>query len=67
MSPKKGESSDRALKVQPLLISRIQELHLTDPSISSLIDGYKNGEQLDFHLQNDGILCFQNRICIPNH
>lgn len=24
-------------------------------------------EQLDFHLRTDGILCFQNRICVLNN
>lgn len=33
----------------------------------ALMDRCKNGEQLDFYLQNDSILCFQKRIFVTNN
>lgn len=37
-----------------------------DDHLVSSITKCWNGEQSKFHVRDDGILCYKNRVCVPN-
>lgn len=55
------------LKAEPALFSEIKELQSVDDHLVSLIAKCRNGEQSEYHIRDDGILCYRNRVCVPNN
>ncbi|KAG8479381.1 hypothetical protein CXB51_029708 [Gossypium anomalum] len=53
------------LQVRPTWVEQIKRQQLMDESLVSRFQQVERGENLDFGLNSDGVLCFQRRICIP--
>ncbi|XP_015159078.1 uncharacterized protein, partial [Solanum tuberosum] len=54
------------LQVKPILFEQVKEAQKIDETLVKLTREVQNGEKLDFTLTEDGVLFYQNRLCIPN-
>ncbi|KAG8473191.1 hypothetical protein CXB51_035219 [Gossypium anomalum] len=54
------------LQVKPAWIDQIPDKQLGDESLSLQFSQVESGSTLDFGLNNDRVLCFRERICVPN-
>ena len=63
---KVGEALLATLTLKPILIDPTEEAQKFDLSLMNIVDEVKKGEKADFILQDNVILLFGNRLCIPN-
>ncbi|GJW76275.1 retrotransposon protein, putative, ty3-gypsy subclass [Tanacetum coccineum] len=55
-----------SLKIEPNLILRIKEAQKEDSELWSIIQNLEEGKQTEFWVDNDGVICFGNRLCVPD-
>ena len=53
------------LQVRPTWVDQIKEKQLKDESLVPRFQQVKEGETSEFGLNDDGVLCFRGRICVP--
>ncbi|XP_017635902.1 uncharacterized protein LOC108477953 [Gossypium arboreum] len=53
------------LQVKPKWIDQIKGKQLEDESLGPRFQYIKSEETLDFGLNNEGVLCFRGRVCVP--
>ncbi|KAG8496754.1 hypothetical protein CXB51_007828 [Gossypium anomalum] len=53
------------LQVRPTWVEQIKRQQLMDESLGSRFQQVETGENLDFGLNSEGVLCFRGRMCIP--
>ena len=54
------------MQVKPILLEQVREAQRLDEKLVNLTKDVQNGEKHDFTLREDGVLCYQNRLCFPN-
>ncbi|XP_049368376.1 uncharacterized protein LOC125833271 [Solanum verrucosum] len=54
------------LQVKPILLEQVKEAQKLDEKLVKLTREVQNGGKLDFTLTEDGVLFYQNMLCIPN-
>ncbi|GMJ10024.1 hypothetical protein HRI_004671600 [Hibiscus trionum] len=52
------------LQVKSTIILRIKDLQEQDPELQSIV--YKISDNPDFRINSKGLLCFHDRVCVPN-
>ncbi|GJY95261.1 putative reverse transcriptase domain-containing protein [Tanacetum coccineum] len=55
-----------SLKIEPNLILRIKEAQKEDSELWSIIQNLEEGKQTEFRVDNDVVIWFDNRLCIPD-
>lgn len=55
------------LNVKPTLVDKIKESQFTDPQLVKISEEVKNGDHVDFHIGEDVIIHFGNRLCVPSN
>ncbi|XP_017636432.1 uncharacterized protein LOC108478480 [Gossypium arboreum] len=55
------------LQVKPTWIEQIRAKHLDDKTLEMRFRQVETGTTTDFGLNNDRVLCFRDRICLPNN
>ncbi|KAG8489111.1 hypothetical protein CXB51_017135 [Gossypium anomalum] len=53
------------LQVRPTWVEQIKRQQLMDESLGSRFQQVEKGENSDFGLNSEGVLCFRGRMCIP--
>ncbi|KAG8500940.1 hypothetical protein CXB51_002866 [Gossypium anomalum] len=53
------------LQVRPTWTEQVKEKQLKDDSLALRFQQVRNGENEDFGLNTEGVLCFRGRVCIP--
>ncbi|KAG8489280.1 hypothetical protein CXB51_017326 [Gossypium anomalum] len=53
------------LQVRPTWVDQIKEKQLKDESLVARFEQVKEGGTSEFGLNNEGVLCFRGRICVP--
>ncbi|KAG8503406.1 hypothetical protein CXB51_001385 [Gossypium anomalum] len=53
------------LQVRPTWTEQVKEKQLKDDSLALRFQQVRDGENEDFGLNTEGILCFRGRVCIP--
>lgn len=61
-----GDSSLNALSVQPSLHNEIRGKQLRDDFLNELKIGIEGGKVKDFHIEDDGSITMNGRLCVPN-
>ncbi|KAL4291344.1 hypothetical protein GQ457_14G017190 [Hibiscus cannabinus] len=54
------------LQVKPTLIQLIREKQLQDGTLASHVQDITEGKPKDFCFRDDGVLCFKDRVVVPN-
>ena len=54
------------VKAQSLLNGQIQETHKKYPKLTKMIAKVKSGKSNGFIIDNEGVLRFGDRLCVPN-
>ncbi|WMV08301.1 hypothetical protein MTR67_001686 [Solanum verrucosum] len=54
------------LQVNLILLEQVKEAQKIDEKLVKLTKEVQNGEKLDFTFTEDGVLFYQNRLCVPN-
>jgi hypothetical protein len=55
-----------SLGVQPTLIERIKLSQSGDSQLVKIMDEVQSGKKPMFNISDDGVLKFENRLCVPN-
>ncbi|GMJ13693.1 hypothetical protein HRI_005038600 [Hibiscus trionum] len=55
------------LRVQSTIVSLIKALQEDDEELQPILARIKDEPDPDFAINSDGLLCFRNRICVPNN
>ncbi|KAG8501449.1 hypothetical protein CXB51_003789 [Gossypium anomalum] len=53
------------LQVRPTWTEQVKEKQLKDDSLARRFQQVRDGENEDFGLNTEGVLCFRGRVCIP--
>ncbi|XP_055824359.1 uncharacterized protein LOC129892847 [Solanum dulcamara] len=53
------------LQVKSVLLEQVKEAQKLDEKLGKLIKEAQIREKLDFKLREDGVLLYQNRLCVP--
>nr|XP_033510282.1 uncharacterized protein LOC117275035 [Nicotiana tomentosiformis] len=56
-----------SLQVKPVPLEQAKEAQKLVEKLVKLIKEVQNGEKLDFKLREDGVLLYQNRLCVPKN
>lgn len=60
------EISLQAIQIKPTLQEEILQKQITDKRMQTIRKDVENGKQTDFRIDQEGLLRFRNRLCIPN-
>ena len=60
------EISLQAIQIKPTLQEEILQKQITDKRTQTIRRDVENGKQTDFRIDQEGLLRFRNRLCIPN-
>ncbi|KAI3681176.1 hypothetical protein L6452_35961 [Arctium lappa] len=64
--PHNDQSFLSSLIVEPTLISRIKAAQQNDGELWTIHDQIQNGTNSEFRIDDNGILWFRDRLCVPN-
>ena len=54
------------MEIQPTLINKIKEAQKGDQQIEAIFKTIRKGKKIDFHIKEDGVLWYKNRLCVPD-
>jgi hypothetical protein len=54
------------IRVQLEWLQQLREAQETDEELQKISEKIRRGEGKEFHLDDNGLLCFRDRYCLPN-
>ena len=54
------------LVARPNLLNRVLEAQKKDEKISAIIDHIRDGKETEFTVNENGVLCYKARVCVPD-
>ena len=54
------------LVARPNLLNRVLEAQKKDEKISAIIDQIRDGKETEFTVNENGVLCYKARVCVPD-
>ena len=54
------------LIARPSLLNRVQEAQKKDEKIAAIVSQIGNGKEIEFTVNEDGILYYKDRVCVPD-
>ena len=54
------------LVARPNLLNRVLEAQKKDEKISAIIDQIRDGKETEFAVNENGVLCYKARVCVPD-
>ena len=54
------------LVARPNLLNRVLEAQKKDEKISTIIDQIRDGKETEFTVNENGVLCYKARVCVPD-
>jgi hypothetical protein len=54
------------MKIRPMLYDKIKEAQHKDEKLQQVKDGIPQGKQPGFHVKEDGMIMYNQRMCVPN-
>ena len=54
------------LIARPSLLNRVQEVQKKDEKIASIVSQNGNGKEIEFTVNEDGVLYYKDRVCVPD-
>ena len=54
------------LIARPSLLNRVQEAQKKDEKIDVIVSQIRNGKEIEFTINEDGVLYYKDRVCVPD-
>ena len=52
--------------MRPSLLNRVLEAQRKDEKIAVIVSQIGNGKEIEFKVNEDGVLYYKNRVCVPD-
>ena len=54
------------LMVRPIMLNRVLEAQKRDEKISAIVSQIGNGKEIEFTVNENGVLHYKDRVCVPD-